>query len=597
MPQPPPSPSPAEPGVGPPTPGSALARGAPLLLALLTALAWGGSLVRGGFAYDDREVLFGNPVVEGELPWSAVFDRDYWHHISAAGHWRPLATLSLRVDRGFWGDDPLGYHATNLLLHMLVVALAAFVLGRLVRNRQVPLPWFGLALFAVHPLLADSVAWISGRTSMLSALGGLLGASMIVAGTGAGRRAEAGMRVRCLFGGLLGVGLALMGKEDGLAFTAVLPLIAAGGSGAVRHSALTLLGGLAAVGAWLLARKAALGVALPVAPHAPLADVALFERLSISAAAWSEGLAAALLPLIDLPPSLTVQDVEGPALWPRLALLAVLMAVALGVALSMARPGRCPPSARLLALASLVSVTAAIAPLTQLVPSGELFAPRFLYLPLLFGAPAVAALARALVPRASLRPIGATAVILGCIVLSWGASGRYADRRSFWRAHLPRHAGDARVWNALGNAAREGGDSVEARESWERAVELDPDYSRPRVNLGTLALQAGNLERGHHPAARGRSSRAQQPRRPRQPRRPLPAPRRIRLRGGRLPRRDSTCTGSRRLPSGSGARPRGRAGLATGRLASCTRGRAHGARALAAGSLVPQTRRRVDRED
>ena len=47
---------------------------------------------------DDQELLFGNPVVDGSLPLSAAFDRDYFHHLGDAGQWRPLASLSLRLE-------------------------------------------------------------------------------------------------------------------------------------------------------------------------------------------------------------------------------------------------------------------------------------------------------------------------------------------------------------------------------------------------------------------------------------------------------------------------------------------------------------------
>ena len=141
---------------------------------LLTLVAWAGSIVRGGFSYDDREVLFGNPVVEGEVPWTRAFTQDYWHHSGPVGHYRPLATLSLRLDRGLWGELARGYHATNVLLHLAVVAAA----GVLAMRAAGPWPWLGLMVFALHPVLADSVAWLSGRTSMVSALGGLLGGSV-----------------------------------------------------------------------------------------------------------------------------------------------------------------------------------------------------------------------------------------------------------------------------------------------------------------------------------------------------------------------------------------------------------------------------------
>jgi tetratricopeptide (TPR) repeat protein len=517
-----------------PTPSRALHRGAPLLLALLALLTWAGVAVRGGFAYDDREVLFDNPVVAGDLPLWSVFDRDYWHHIGDAGHWRPLATLSLRLDHHVHGADSHGYHATNVALHALAVALAALVALRAARALGAAFPWFGLALFAVHPLLADSVAWISGRTSMLTALGGLVGALGVGAAASASRPhavrfpawgqsawAQALVVTCAAFGG---VALALMGKEDGLVFVVVLPLVAlahAPREARVRLVGATLAGSALAVGAWLAARSASLGSALPSAPHALLADEPLPVRLAHGLAAWGEGLAATFVPLLAMPPNLTVDDVGGAHLAGRVALFAALCAVALGLgwrgqARAMRISERADDGPRDRAVqgrahwghvhfvqGSAACVLAAIAPHLQLVPSGELFAPRFLYLPLLLGAPALSAALRALVPRDGPRVLVATGALALCVSLAQAHAARYASREAFWEAHLPRHKTDPRVWNELGNAAREVGDLAAAEAAFTRATELAPDYSRAWVNLGTLALERGDLD-----AARAHLARA-----------------------------------------------------------------------------------------
>ena len=135
-------------------------------------------------------------------------------------------------------------------------------------------------------------------------------------------------------------------------------------------------------------------------------------------------------------------------------------------------------------------------PLVQVIPAGELFAPRFVYQPLILGSYAAAALVAAglsLLRSRPLRAVVQVGVLLACAAAVPDAAAVYTGRASFWRAHLPAHAGDPRVWNDLGNAAREAGDLAEARAAFERAVALDPDYSRPRTNLGTLALAAGDL--------------------------------------------------------------------------------------------------------
>ncbi len=459
------------------------------MLALLAFWVWAPAIHRGGFAYDDREAIFGNPVVAGDLPLTSAFDRDYWHHRGGAGHWRPTATLSLRFDRWLFGADARGYHATNCVLHALVVGLAAALAARLARALAAPVPTFGLCLCAVHPLSADCVAWISGRTSLVSALGGLAGLLCLASAKGSAPFA------RGVLGGALAVGLALLGKEDGLAFAVVAPLAAAalaqGGPRARSTAALgAALGAAAAIAAWLALRFAALGVALPAAPHALLADVALPTRLALAAAAWGEGLAAALAPGWPLPPNLTPADVGGAGLAPRLALAGGLALLGAFVARRCVR--RAPRGALLFAAGSALAVSAAVLPHTQLIPSGELFAPRFLYLPLLLGAPLVSALAASLWRSARVRAVLAVAALLWCSGAAQVHAARYASRGAYWRAHLPRHADDPRVWNELGHAAREAGDRAGARAAFTQATELAPGYSRAWVGLGALAAADGD---------------------------------------------------------------------------------------------------------
>jgi len=168
----------AAPGAGartPPAAGSWVGLGA---LVALTLLLWGVVALPqdAGPAYDDREAVVGNPVVEGALPARAAFARDYWHHLEDAGHYRPLATLLLRVDRAASGGPPAApnwvrFRRTNVALHGLVVALLGAALIRFGARRGLPVPWVGLAVLALHPACADVVAWISGRTSLVSALG------------------------------------------------------------------------------------------------------------------------------------------------------------------------------------------------------------------------------------------------------------------------------------------------------------------------------------------------------------------------------------------------------------------------------------------
>lgn len=454
----------------------------PVLLALA---AWCPSIWIAGFALDDRELVEGNPLVEGALPWSAAFGRDYFHHVVDTGAWRPLASLSLRVDHALFGLDPRGYHLTNVLLHALVCALAARLALRLA-PRGGGAPLLGVAVFALHPALADSVAWISGRTSMLSALPVLAAGAWIAPAVTRARPANAALVCAAA---LVATFLSAASKEDGaLLALGLLPLVAALGSR--RASLAALLGCAAGVALTLLARQLALGAAFPRAPFPALGSADLAERLAVGGAAWIEGARLAAwpggYPPVHDPASLRAAVPLAP---PLALLLGACLCAALAAGPWLGRRARPLPAAAW--SAALIALVAA--PWWQIVPAGEILAPRFLYLPLLVGAPLTDALLRRALPargRWLLLSLAALAALGAC----WERARVYADRGSYREAQLRHTPGDARAWNDLGIAREERGDLEGARAAWARAAELDPAYSKPWSNLGRVRLAQGELD-------------------------------------------------------------------------------------------------------
>lgn len=473
-----------------PAPSARAALGPWLALALALA-AWLPSVWSAGFSYDDREALRGNPVVEGGAPVREAFLRDYWDHLAPAGHYRPLASLSLRLDHARFGErDARGWHATNVALHAGVVALAGLLLALLARGVRVP--WIGLALFAAHPALADAVAWISGRSSMLAALGGLAGAlGVVLLADREGLAARTGLA--CAAG--LGLALALLGKEDGVVFGLVYALLAWRASR--RAAVWSVVGSALGLALALALRAAALGGPWPSAPHAPLAASGLAERLLVAGRAQLELARLVVWPVAHPPSYEGATELLAPAVGlALLGWLAWLALAATGVRSARRDPQRLAGWSALLAALALV-------PVQQWIPSGVVLAPRFLYLPLLLAVPALDAPFARLAPRPRALVAGAllAAMLAGC----WSRARVYADRASFQQAVLAARPDDARAWNDLGLAREEAGDLDGARAAWEEAARLDDGYGRPWSNLGRLALDDGDLERAH--AALSRAAR------------------------------------------------------------------------------------------
>ena len=129
-------------------------------LALLVAASYFPAL-SGGFVWDDR-AFTREPLVHR---WSGLWD--IWlspGDISNEGHYWPLVYTTFWLEHKLWGLAPFGYHLVNLLLHLLNCVLV----WRLLAKLAVPGAWAVAAVFAVHPLHVESVAWIIERKDLLS---------------------------------------------------------------------------------------------------------------------------------------------------------------------------------------------------------------------------------------------------------------------------------------------------------------------------------------------------------------------------------------------------------------------------------------------
>lgn len=86
---------------------------------------------------------------------------------SVTRNYAPLTILSLLIDHSLWGMNPCGFHATNVLLHLTNGILVLLLVRQLTGSRFVA--FVTAALFLVHPVQIETVAWISSRKGLLSA--------------------------------------------------------------------------------------------------------------------------------------------------------------------------------------------------------------------------------------------------------------------------------------------------------------------------------------------------------------------------------------------------------------------------------------------
>ena len=144
----------------------------PIACLLLLTLPWWMAVTCGFIHIDDPTYVLQNPNVLAGLTGKSVA----WAFTSVSpSYWCPLTWLSLMLDVSVWGAGvahPEGFHATNVLLHIANVVLVYLLLQAL--TRQTGRSLLVAALFAMHPLRVESVAWITERKDVLAVFFGLL---------------------------------------------------------------------------------------------------------------------------------------------------------------------------------------------------------------------------------------------------------------------------------------------------------------------------------------------------------------------------------------------------------------------------------------
>lgn len=115
--------------------------------------------VHGEFIWDDNLHVTENPTIVGPLGLKEIWT-------TAHANYFPLVLTNFWVQHALWGLDPLPYHVVNVGFH----ALAALLLWRVLRQLDIRGAWLGAALWALHPVQVESVAWIAELKNTQSAV-------------------------------------------------------------------------------------------------------------------------------------------------------------------------------------------------------------------------------------------------------------------------------------------------------------------------------------------------------------------------------------------------------------------------------------------
>ncbi|MGD1277034.1 MAG: tetratricopeptide repeat protein [Tepidisphaeraceae bacterium] len=145
----------------PPDESSFRRRGGAAALLVIVLAVYLPVMRSGGFIWDDPQYVTANPTLRDLGGLAAI-----WIHPTSIPQYYPLVHTTFWIEYHLWGLRPRGYHIDNVLLH----AAAAILLWRFLRRLGIPGSLLAAAFFAVHPVNVESVAWITERKNVLSAV-------------------------------------------------------------------------------------------------------------------------------------------------------------------------------------------------------------------------------------------------------------------------------------------------------------------------------------------------------------------------------------------------------------------------------------------
>ncbi len=432
--------------------------------------------LRAHWIWDDDYYVTNNATLR-----SADGLRRIWFEIGAVPQYYPLVHTTFWVEHHFAGLNPLVYHLDNVLLQAVTALLVWLVLRRL----NVPGAWAAAAIWAVHPIQVETVAWVTERKNILSALfyfaSGLVYLRFLDLGTDDPR----GRKNSLLYGfALLLFVLALLSKTVACSLPAAILLVIWWKRGRITAREVWplvpffILGaGMGALTGWM--ERHFVGAQGPewqisVAARCMIAGRALWFYVGRILCPW---------PLMFIYPRWPVNSYPGSwYVFPAAAVAVIIFLVAMHRQI-----GRGPAVAAMFFAGTLVP---ALGFVNTLPMRYSFVADHFQYVACLGVIAGIAAVLARKLDRSAM--VWFCSVLLPCLVLlSWQRCSAFQDAESLWRDTLVKNPAAWMAHNNLGVILLNRNELAVAKAEFLRAIDLKHDHTEARLNLGVLAEKQG----------------------------------------------------------------------------------------------------------
>jgi len=435
-------------------------------LLLCATLAAYSPALNGGFVWDDDGHVT-KPALQSLHGLGRI-----WFEVGATQQYYPMLHSAFWIEHRLWGDSVLGYHLTNVLLHVLAACLVVLIMRRL----SLPGAWFAGFLFALHPVCVEAVAWIVEQKTTLSAVF-YLGAAITYLRFDQTRR-------KALYFCALGLFvLALLSKTVTATLPAALLLVFWWQRKQVTWKrdvrpllpwfALGAAAGL--ITTWVERRY--------VAAEGPDFELTLLQRCLLAGRAIFFYLGKLVWPF-NLTFTYPRWKLDAAEWWQYAFPLGVLAIVAGLWMLSRRQRG---PLAAFLFFAGTLFPALGFVNVYPFIYS--YVADHFQYLaslgiivPIAF-APTLAARRIPMSARWTV-PLARILLLAALGILTWRQSSMYQDSETLYRATLQRNPGSWMAHNNLGSILMKAGRPPEAIDEFEAALRIRPNYAEAHNNLG-----------------------------------------------------------------------------------------------------------------